>query len=119
MTPTTTARTWVCAVLVAWGAVSAGARADREAAVRDVFREMLHISPPRQPGATGGGRLPSAPRHMVELYHQFVNGQGDYAPLEGGTTTVRNFLPTAGNKIGISGLLHGLKSNCIINVLNQ
>ncbi|XP_054268879.1 bone morphogenetic protein 3-like [Macrosteles quadrilineatus] len=88
--------TWVC-VMVTWGVVSRGATPDKEAAVRDVFREMLHISPPRQPG-TSNGRLPSAPRHMVELYHRFVNGQEDYAPLEGGTTTVRNFLPSSGGK---------------------
>lgn len=92
------AHTWVCVyVLVTWGVVSSvTATSDKEAAVRDVFREMLHISPPRQPGRSGGGGLPPAPRHMVELYHRFVNGQEDYAPLEGGTTTVRNFLPTAG-----------------------
>lgn len=67
--------------------------AAREAAVRDVFREMLHITPPEDLSAKFPA-VASPPKHMVELYNKYASKRGPTA--SSAANTVRNILPTKG-----------------------
>lgn len=61
----------------------------KEAAVRGVFIEMLHITPPDSIPK----HLTAPPKHMLELYDKYSKRRGSLAPV---ANTVRNILPSTG-----------------------
>lgn len=74
---------------------TADVTADPEAAVQNVFRQILNIRPPNEPLSTTG-KVFTPPKHMLELYQKYTAGRG---PKRTTGSTVRSILPTKGMSV--------------------